>query len=116
MSERMKAQVWLNTDGTLESISMSVQDSRYDLDMQMNIPAENCTLKAEYVEDEWTDIEHVVLPEQTTMGMMGEKRHELLAQLAHTASILHDASNSQMMVDQVRALRLYCQSFVEVWE
>jgi len=47
---------------------------------------------------------------------MIEKRHELLAQIAHTASVLYDAPDSQTMVDRVKNLRLYCDSFVEVWE
>jgi len=50
------------------------------------------------------------------LNRMIEKRHELLEQLAHTASILYDAPDSQTMVDRVHTLRQYCDSFLEVWE
>ena len=47
---------------------------------------------------------------------MAEKRQELLEQMAHTASVLYDARDSQAMVDRVKFLRLYCDSFIDVWE
>ena len=50
------------------------------------------------------------------MNRIVQKRHELLAQIPHTASVLYDAPDSQTLVDRVHTLRLYCDSFLEVWE
>jgi len=47
---------------------------------------------------------------------MAEKRRELIEQMAYTYAALYNARDSQTVVDRVKFLRLYCDSFIEVWE
>jgi hypothetical protein len=47
---------------------------------------------------------------------MAEKRQELLEQMAYTTAAFYNARDSQTIVDRVKFLRLYCDSFIEVWE